>query len=196
MEHGVEPCGSRRQPHSGHLCFRKIVGANCHGFDECSSSLACGACSDLLIERKESCWIIWAWIKCALGLDVEVLVAMERRNNEKRSVIFHGVTCAGESIWPFFLASLEDDGLCGFEQIVNTHIFLLAELLSERPWKAINAGRPISRDGSISHIRFGCNIHQVSQLVNVLLVAKHCPGRPPLSLTNHSISQPDHRKKP
>ena len=33
---------------------------------------------------------------------------------------------------------------------------------------------PISCDCSISQIQFGCNIRQLSPLVNVLLVAKYC----------------------
>jgi len=32
-----------------------------------------------------------------------------------------------------------------------------------------NAGQPISWDNSITQIRCGCNIHQLFQLVNVLL---------------------------
>jgi hypothetical protein len=45
-----------------------------------------------------------------------------------------------------------------------------------------DAGQPISWDNSITQIRFGCNIHQLSQLVNILLAlntagsAAHLPN--------------------
>ena len=57
----------------------------------------------------------------------------------------------------------------------------------EPRWKATIAGRPISCNGSITQIRFGCNIHQLSQVVNVLLIAKHCRNRRPISLTIRSL---------
>src|SRR5215510_5039309 len=67
------------------------------------------------------------------------------------------------------------------------------QLLNEPPWNATKAGQPIFREDSINQIRFGCNIHQLFQLVNVLLASKYCGSAAHL-LTTRSYLRPGHRK--
>jgi len=66
---------------------------------------------------------------------------------------------------------------------VVDHSFRAAQLLSEPPYSATNAGRLISFDGSDTKIQIGCNIRRLPQLVNIKFSAKADRARRLVPLT-------------